>query len=200
MAIVLRIGPTDHGRPMTVEEFEKGDYEEGYQYELIDGKLYVSPKPNAPHGCVELWIFLKLVDYWRAHPEILNYVHPNARVFVPDRPGVTSPEPDVTAYRDFPIDLPFTEIKWQNVSPLLVVEVVSADDPDKDLVRNVALYLEVPTIKEYWAIDARKNPDRPTMRVHRRRGKRWTVIDLTYGDVYTTKLLPGFELTLDPRS
>ena len=39
MATVLKIGPADHGRPMTLDEFQAGDYEEGYKYELIDGEL-----------------------------------------------------------------------------------------------------------------------------------------------------------------
>jgi hypothetical protein len=38
------------------------------------------------------------------------------------------------------------------------------------------------------------------MRVHRRYGKRWKIIELAYGDTYTTRLLPGFALTIDPRS
>jgi hypothetical protein len=38
------------------------------------------------------------------------------------------------------------------------------------------------------------------MLVYRRRGKSWQrVIELAFGDTYTTKLLPGFRLVLDPR-
>jgi hypothetical protein len=37
------------------------------------------------------------------------------------------------------------------------------------------------------------------MRVYRRHGRRWRHLDLAYGDVYTTKLLPEFHLVLDPR-
>jgi Uma2 family endonuclease len=36
---------------------------------------------------------------------------------------------------------------------VLVGEVVWEDDPDKDLVRNVELYLQVPSIREYWVLD-----------------------------------------------
>jgi Uma2 family endonuclease len=200
MATVLKIGPWDHGRPMTLEEFTAGDYEEGYQYELIDGKLYVSPQPNAPQGMVERWIFLALYLYSEAHPDVINYVHYKARVFVPGRPGVTNPEPDVAAYHGFPLDLPFREVRWQDYSPVLVVEVLSLDDPDKDLVRNVELYLEVPSIREYWIVDTRDDPEQPTMQVYRRRGRRWQrPIDVATGETYTTRLLPGFELTLAPR-
>jgi Uma2 family endonuclease len=200
MATVLKIGPWDHGRPMTLEEFTAGDYEEGYQYELIDGNLYVSPRPNLPQGFIENWIFRALQRYSDAHPEVLNYVLPNARVFVPGRPGVTTPEADAAAYRDFPLDRPIRELRWQDVSPVLVVEVLSLDDPDKDLVRNVELYPQVPSIREYWIVDTRDDPEQPTMKIYRRRGRRWQrPIDVAAGETYTTRLLPGFELTLAPR-
>jgi Uma2 family endonuclease len=200
MATVLKIGPGDHGRPMTLDELTAGDFEEGYQYELIDGRLYVSPQPDAPQGMVERWIGLKLQYYCDAHPKVINFVYGKTRVFVPGRPGLTTPEPDVAAYRDFPVELDFREIRWQDVSPFLVVEVLSPDDPDKDLVRNVALYHQVPSIKEYWLLDTRDDPNRPSMTAYRRHGKGWRTIDLAYGDTYTTRLLPDFRLVLDPRT
>jgi Uma2 family endonuclease len=200
MATVLKIGPADHGRPMTLDEFRAGDYEEGYQYELIDGKLYVSPLPNPPQGLTEKWIYHKLDDYSRQQPEVVNFVYNKTSVFVPGRPGITNPEPDVSAYADFPLHLPWEEIRWQEVYPILVVEVLSLDDPSKDLVRNVELYLQVPMIKEYWILDTRQSVSEPTMYVYRRRGRRWQrVLEIHYREIYTTKLLPGFELLLDPR-
>jgi Uma2 family endonuclease len=199
MATVLKIGPSDHGRPMTFEEFMAGDFEEGYHYELIDGKLYVSPEANLPEGRVEGWIYDKLRDFSREHPEIINYVHTKARVFVSRRPGVTIPEPDVAAYRNFPLHLPFDDVQWQHVSPVLVVEVLTRDDPDKDLVRNMHLYFQVTSIREYWILDTRQGSEWPTLQVYRRHGKRWRRIDVDYQETYITKLLPGFELILDPR-
>src|SRR5205807_2346510 len=103
MATVLKIGPIDHGRPMTLEEFHASDGEEGYQYELIDGRLYVTPDANAPQGLVEKWLFTKLD-------------------------------------------------------------------------------LQVPSIKEYWILDTRDDPDLPIMVVHRRHGKKWRrPIEVAYG-------------------
>jgi Uma2 family endonuclease len=198
MATVTKLGPLDQGRPMTLDEFMAGDYQEGYQYELIDGRLYVSPSPNLPEARVDLWIFRKVQRYAEDNPEVINFVYNKVRVFVPGRPGVTNPEPDLAAYHRFPLHLPFREVRWQDVSPLLVGEVLSLDDPDKDLVRNVELYFQVPTIKEYWLFDTREDPEQPRLRVHRRHGRKWRLIDLSYGEVYTTKLLPGFELLLDP--
>jgi Uma2 family endonuclease len=198
MATVVKIGPADHGRPMSLEEFESGDYEEGYRYEIIDGRLYVSPQPNLPENQVEEWLNEKLKRYARRRPEVINYVTSKARVFVPGL-AATTPEPDQAAYRNFPLDLPKREVRWQDVSPILVAEILHQDDPEKDLVRNVALYFLVSSIKEYWVIDAREDADRPTMLVHRRHGKRWRLIPIAFGARYTTRLLPGFELILDPR-
>jgi Uma2 family endonuclease len=183
---------------MTFEEFMAGDYAEGYQYELIDGKLYVSPEANLPQGFVEYWILMKVYNYTQKHPEVINFVYNKARVFVPGRRGVTNPEPDLAAYRDFPVDRPLGELDWEDFSPVLVAEVLSAEDPDKDLVRNAGLYFQVPSIKEYWLFDNRDNADRPTLRVHRRYGKRWRIIEVAPGETYTTRLLPGFKLLLDP--
>jgi hypothetical protein len=48
----LRIGPADHGRVMTLEEFREAEEEQGYRYELARGVLEVSEVPNDPHGVV----------------------------------------------------------------------------------------------------------------------------------------------------
>ena len=155
--VLKKLGPTDHGRPMTLEEFMAARSVEGYHYELIDGKLYVSPLPNLPENRVEDWVFDQLKLYVRDQSDVINFVTNKARVFVPRRRRLTNPEPDVAAYRNFPLHLPFRSVRWQDVSPILVVEVLSLDDPDKDLVRNVELYLQVPSIKEYWLFDTRRS-------------------------------------------
>jgi Uma2 family endonuclease len=200
MATALKLGPADHGRPMSLQEFLAGDYQEGSLYELIDGRLYVSPLPDPPENVVEQWLHFKLKLYSRDHPAVVNYVTNKARVFVPGRPRATALEPDVAVYRKFPLDRPLRELRWQELSPLLVAEVLSKDDPAKDLVRNVDLYLQVPSIKEYWLLDTREDPELPGMRVYRRRRTRWRILEVVPGATYTTPLLPGFKLTLDPRS
>lgn len=201
MTTAVKIGPGDHGRPCSDEELRGCEFEGGYKYEVIDGKLYVSYEPDLPQDDIEDWVYFKLKLYAREHPEVINRVANKARVFVPgSRRGQTIPEPDLAAYQNFPLHLPLHERSWQDVSPVMVGEVLSVADPDKDLIRNVELYLQVPSIREYWILDPRDDPNRPTMMVYRRRGSRWQrPIELAYGDTYTTKLLPGFELLIDPR-
>jgi Uma2 family endonuclease len=201
MKTLLEIGPRDHGRPLTLEEFTSSTAQEGYRYELIDGRLCVSSAPNAPQGLVERWIYRKLDRYTDAHPEVLNLAYSKARVFIPGQAEVTAAEPDVAAYRDFPLDLPLREIRWEDVHPTLVVEVLSEEDPDKDLVRNVELYLRVSSIQEYWILDTCEDPDQPTLTVYRRYHRRWRKPQsVRPGSTYTTDLLPGLSLIIDPRT
>jgi Uma2 family endonuclease len=195
-----KLGPLDHGLPMTFEEFVAADYQEGWRYELIDGRLYVSPWPNMPEDWVQNWLRTKVALYAHANPRVVNHVTGPGRVFVPDRPEneVSAPEPDLLVYKGFPRNRPKRELRWQDFSPILVGEVLSAENPHKDLVRNVALYLQVPSIKEYWILDAREDADFPTMLAYRRRGKQWLEpIEVGPNETYTTPLLPGFALTLD---
>jgi Uma2 family endonuclease len=180
-----------------LEEFQHADSKEGYHYELIDGRLEVSPLPDYSHEDLRKLIERLLDRYAEQHPQILRHAQAPARVFVPGRRATTAPEPDVAAYRDFPTGTPRSRIRWQDLSPILVVEILSEDNADKDLVRNRGLYLEVPSIREYWVVDPRTDADRPTLIVYRRRGARWQrPVHVSPGQVYTTPLLPGFILNL----
>jgi Uma2 family endonuclease len=195
----LKFGPADHGREVTAEESEEADYVEGYKYEVIDGRFYVVPIADLPEQTLEGWLRRKLERYAEVHPDVVNWVTPKARVFVPDRPELTVPEPDLAAYRDFPFGEEVGEVGWQDISPLIVAEVLVGGDADKDLVRNVELYHAVPSIVEYWVFDGRPNPARPHLLVHRRWGNGWRTRQIPYGETYTTRTLPGFELLIDPK-
>ena len=48
--VKLQIGPADHGRPMTLEEFRESEEQPGYLYELARGVLEVSEVPSDAHG------------------------------------------------------------------------------------------------------------------------------------------------------
>jgi Uma2 family endonuclease len=192
--------PADQGRRLSLEEFEHAAGQEGYRYELIDGKVEVSPAPNLSHQRLKKWLERLLDTYAEAHPAVFNHVEAPARVFIPQRPGETTPEADLVAYRDFPLGRSFADLRWQDVSPLLVIEILSEDNPEKDLVRNLDLYLQVPTVREYWILDPRDDADRPTLLVYRRRGRQWQrPVNVPSGGTYTTRLLPGFSLQLTPR-
>ncbi len=190
----------DRGRELTLEDFLAAEYEQGYKYEIIEGRLDVSPEAGYPHLTIQTWLFLALHAYSALHPEAINRVRPGGRVFVPRaRRGTTAPEPDVIAYRDIPPDRDFAEIDWRDISPALVAEVISPESAAKDITRNRRLYLRVPSILEYWMIDTRTSFRRPSLIALRRDGRRWAdPINVPCGGTYTTPLLPGFSRTVDP--
>ena len=199
MQTKIYLTPADHGRPLSWEEFERADAEEGFRYEMIEGKVFVSPVPNLPHDDIVEWLKNLFVAYSQQHPDIIRRVKGPARVFLAERTeDITAPEPDVACYATDPSDLPKAERNWRNVTPFLVVEILSEDNQDKDLDRNRRLYLEVESIREYWIVDPLEDADRPSLIVYRRRGSRWGARrDIASGGTYTTPMLPGFSLSLD---
>jgi len=199
MKTLLKLGPADQGRSLSWEEFRSAHWQEGFRYELIKGKLYVSPYPNVPHNLLLEWISDRLKAYARSNPSVINYVSTQPRVFVPDPEDVTAPQPDLAAYADVPTYANANSIQWSDLNPVLVVEVVSQDDPDKDLVRNVELYRQVASIREYWILDPRSDAGQLQLIVYRRRGQNWQKpIVVDEGEIYSARCLPGFSLILDP--
>src|SRR5215217_7274925 len=103
----LRLTPADSGRPLSLEEFLDAEQEEGARYELIEGRLEVSPLPELTHEELSEWLVEVLRTYARACPGAINKVKAPARVFVPDEDeDVTAPEPDIAAYHAFPVSTP----------------------------------------------------------------------------------------------
>jgi Uma2 family endonuclease len=199
MTTILKLGPADHGRPITSEEVRSVHWQAGYRYEIIDGRIYLTPVPDLPHDRILRWIYRRLDRYAERHSSIINYVTSGGKVIVEDRPECTEPQPDLVAFHDFPLDAPMEEVRWEDLTPVLVIEIISEDDPKKDLLRNVELYEEIPSIREYWIIDPRDDPDQPSLIVYRRRGQRWQKpIRIAFGETYTTRWLPGFSLGIAP--
>ena len=191
LTTAVRFGPKSHGRLATDEQLEHAEYRPGYDYEVIFGRLYVSPAPNHEHDVVEKNIYNQIYRYSETHPEIIAYVTDRARVFVPGIEMTTAPEPDLAIYAEY-FDA------WQEAEPFIVGEVMRGTDIDKDLFRNVDLYLRVPTIHEYWVFDIREEPRRPKLWVYRRIRDDWDVQEFPPDVVYETPLLPGLKLSLSP--
>jgi len=181
-------------------DLECAGAEEGYRYEMIEGRVFVSPPPNSLHEDCVKWLEKLLDAYAEDHPDILDSVRPRACVFLPNATveEVSAPEPDLACYTEFAARFA-PAVDWRDYSPVLVIEVISPDTADKDLVRNRRLYLQVPSIREYWILDPREGVEGLTMLVYRRRGRRWAAcLTVGPGATYTTPLLPGFSVVLDP--
>ena len=192
MLTSVRFGPKDHGCVVSDDELQVAEFRSGYDYEVIFGRLYVSPAPDFEHDWIEKHVFGQVFLYSREHPEVVAYVTDRARVFVPGPHKTTAPEPDLAIYAKLPAS------DWRDAAPLIVGEVLRGEEVDKDLFRNVDLYLRVPSIQEYWVFDIRHDPKRPTLLVHRREHDHWNVLELGPDALYETPFLPGLKLAISP--
>ena len=59
----LYLKPADHGRALSWDDFIGADFEEGYRYEMIEGKVFVSPAPDMSHEDLKEWLGAALRAY-----------------------------------------------------------------------------------------------------------------------------------------
>lgn len=196
----LYLTPSDEGKALGLDDFLAADAQEGYSYELIDGRLVVSPLPDMPHDRLRKWLERRFDVYAELRPDVINFIAGPARLILPTlTEGVTAPEADIACYQGFPLGALDDEVDWRSVNPYLVVEVISPNTAAKDLERNVEVYRRVRSIREYWILDPRdESTNRPSMTVYRRRGSNWQrAIEVPAGGTYTTRFLPDFTVVLD---
>jgi len=89
-----RIGPADHGRKMTLEEFLEAEEEEGYRYELARGVLEVTEVPDDPHGQVVSNLQGAFHGYKSAHPGVIRRIGGGGefRLWVPEMASGRNPD------------------------------------------------------------------------------------------------------------
>ena len=78
---------------------------------------------------------------------------------------------------------------WRTWFPALVIEVVSENSRDRDYTEKRDEYWTL-GVKEYWIVDAKLQQ----VLILKRGRVQWTEKTLGPGDIYETKLLPGFQL------
>ncbi len=185
------LGPRDAGRPMTLDEFEDGDYELGHRYELIHGVLIVTPSPLEEERDANEELGYWLRYYQDTHPEgkALDLTLPehNLRTLTQNRrcdraiwaglarrPRTRGP----AARRDV---------------PAIVVEFPSArpHDQRRDYQEKKDEYRDL-GVREYWIIDR----FRRSMTIWYWRGTKWVKRVVRERETYESPLLPGFKLAV----
>ena len=146
--LATRIGPADHGRAMTLEEFQDADEEHGYRYELARGVLEVTHVPGDPHGQI-VW---NISERDRASrpgtiPAGIQRFGGAAefRLWLPGM--VSGRNPDVAVVlRNTPRD------HRGHRPPVLAFEVVSKGGEARDYQVKREEYLAF-GLREYWIVD-----------------------------------------------
>lgn len=74
MLTAVHFGPTDHGRPVNDDKLRTAEFQAGFDYEIIFGRLYVSPVPDFDHDWIEKHIFGQVCMYSQQNPNVAAYV------------------------------------------------------------------------------------------------------------------------------
>jgi len=185
---------TDRTPPPSAVKLTYDDFvhfpDDGKRHELIDGEHYVTPSPNQRHQRILGKLYLVIGNYLEAHP-IGDVFFAPFDVVISHHDIV---EPDLlylSRERAAQVLVP----EHVRGVPNLVVEIASKGTRKRDETIKRALY-ERSGVSEYWIVDPksevvrvyRNGPDGFGQPVEFRRG---------VGDMLTTTLLPGLEISLD---
>ena len=181
------LGPELAGIALAPEEFDAIDEaDSNYRYELINGRLIVTPPPLEAErdGNEELGFLLRLYRYQHPQGEAVDDTLPEQTVITranrrrADRVIWTGlgrpPDPQ--------LDLPSIVVEWVSESKR---------DWLRDYVEKLNEYRQI-GIAEYWIFDR----FRRTLTVYRGTVAAPEEVVVHEGGTYLTSLLPGFELPL----
>ena len=153
--------------------------------ELSNGVLEVLPMPTQRHQAISRFLFLAFFFYLQPRAGTVFYAPLRLRV----RDGEFR-EPDLLLMRDAG-DPRRQDRYWLGAD--LVAEIVSPDEPHRDLVKKRRDYARA-RIPEYWIVDPREEK----ILVLRLSGKRYVVHgEFRRGETATSHLLPGFSVDVE---
>lgn len=178
-------GPGAAGLLMTAREFDRAEFVDGWRYELINGVLVVSSTPSLnerdPNQALGRW----LLNYQEGHPQgsALDFtIHEHTVVTGHNRRRA-----------DRVIWAGLGRLPRKNEVPSVVAEFVSAGK--RNLLRDYEAkrdeYL-ASGVQQYWVIDRFQR----TLIVFTRQGRKTRKRVYREDEIFTTDLLPGFELPL----
>lgn len=184
----LILSPDMAGTLMTPEEFDcaEVDSDDASRYELIHGYLIVTPIPSEAEADPNETLGYLLRKYQETHPhgQSLDKTLPERHVYS----GENRRRPDRVIWAGLG-----RHPDPRNDPPTIVVEFVSRGrrNRQRDYVEKRQEY-EALGVKEYWVIDRFQR----TLTVFTRQPATAAERVVAENEVYTTPLLPGFELPL----
>ncbi len=158
---------------------------DGWQYEIIHGRLLLAPAPPPSHQLVVGRLLTALKVFLRQHP--LGEVFPAPTDVL--LPGLAEPvQPDLVFIAAERLDI-VTHRAIEGV-PDLTIEVLSPSNWMDDRRTKFALYAEM-GVREYWIVD----PDERTVELFSLQEGRYALLNrLSLEDTLCSNLLPGFEM------
>ena len=134
---IVKIGPEDHGRLMSLADFEHAEVQEGFNYELSRGVITVTDVPGRRHLALMTAIRDELIVFKRADPGKIHTVAggSDCKLLLPS--FQSERHPDIAVYKTAP---PEDENDWINWVPEIVVEVISPGSEQRAPTRKKGAY------------------------------------------------------------
>ncbi len=153
--------------------------------ELTDGSIEVLPMPTRKHQAISRFLFLALLSFVQRLSGTVFYAPLRVRI----SPGRFR-EPDLVVLLDVN-DPRNQDAFWLGAD--LVVEIISPDNPDRDLIEKRSDYA-MARIPEYWIV----NPQTEAITVLTLEGDAYVEHGVfARGTKATSILLTGFEVSVD---
>jgi Uma2 family endonuclease len=182
------IGPQDHGRHMSLAEFDNIPGREGFLYELRHGVIQVLEFPDRNHLKLLAALRDQLIAYQLSNSTYVYAVGDSANTKVLIDAEQSERHPDISVYTS---PMPDVDEIWSIWVPAIAVEVVSESSIKRDYEEKPGEYLAF-GISEYWIVDGAKK----LMTVLTRFRGGWKEKTYKPSQKYTTRHLPGFSLDL----
>ncbi|HXF06128.1 MAG TPA: Uma2 family endonuclease [Blastocatellia bacterium] len=179
----------------TSEEFERLMAElppsDPNTYELIRGRILMTPPPGWPHGLYESRVVTALTAFVQTRN--LGLVFGSSQGFRLTEEDTVAPDVAFVSHERWVAGPPPVMGKHLQVIPDLVVEILSPTTIKRDLEEKKDLYARC-GVKEYWVFD----PAGPSMRVWALEEGEYVEIGSAHGTGRVeSRLLPGFSLALE---
>ena len=160
--------------------------EDGRQYEVIDGELFMTPAPKPKHQEIVLRIAEEVSRFVREKDLGKVFISPIDVLLEPH----TVLQPDVLFIRKERLEI----VKEEAIEgpPDLVVEVLSPSTFYKDLRKKMWAYSEF-GVQEYWIVD----PETETVETYARQNEKLEPARrFSSAENVESTLLPGFKLAV----
>ena len=141
-----KLTPADHGRRMSLADFENAQVQEGYRYELSRGVIVVCEIPNPCEGIILDAVRQQFAIYRPTQPGVIKMIASAAGCKILLQQLESERHPDMALYLTQPPSNDSTA--WRSWIPEIVVEVVSPDSFERDYKEKREEYLQF-GVREY---------------------------------------------------
>jgi Uma2 family endonuclease len=187
---LVKVGPADHGKRMSLEDFDKAETQEGFLYELSRGIITVSDVPKRRHLAQIQALRRQISGYDLTHPGLIDPIAAGSECKILLTELESERHPDI-AINKTSSALHDEETLWATWIPDVGVEVVSPGSEHRDYVEKKEEYFLF-GVTEYWIVDFAQ----VKLTVLQRHGSRWREEEIRPPARYTSRVLPGFTLDI----